>query len=263
MNRIEEKFAFLKKQGKKALMTFITAGDPDMAMTGELVLAMAGSGADIIELGVPFSDPLADGPVIQASSRRALDKNASLHSILGLVKKLRKRTDVPLVLMSYLNPVWRYGIADFVSSCESNGVDGVIVPDLVPEEASVLIRSARKKNISTIFLVSPTTSSERTALIAARCTGFVYYVSLTGVTGTKAALSDTLVGELDRIRRFVRMPIACGFGISNAAQAGEVSLHADGVIIGSAIVSLIERGRGKKKILADVEKFVSALKRNI
>lgn len=263
MNRINKKFIQLKRKRKKALITFITAGDPDLRTTEKLVPEIAQSGADIIELGVPFSDPLADGPTIQASSQRALRSRTSLAKILKTVKKLRDKTEVPLVLMTYLNPIYRYGYKKFVNECGSAGVDGIIVPDLIPEEAGDLIVRAKKSKLSVIFLATPTSSSERIRMIASKSTGFLYYVSLTGTTGERKTISESLIAELKKIRRMTRIPVACGFGISTPGQAKEVSRYADGVIVGSAIVKLIGKYGRSNRTLKEVKKFVSSLKESI
>lgn len=263
MNRISRKLKQLKDKREKALITFITAGDPDLETTGRLVLEMADSGADIIELGVPFSDPLADGPTIQASSQRALKSNTTLAKILKLVKRLRSKTEVPLALMTYINPVHKYGCGKFTKECGVAGVDGIIVPDLIPEEAGALIKMARKNNLSTIFLAAPTSSSGRIKMIAAKSTGFLYYVSLTGITGERKSISDSLSSELRKVRKMVKLPLACGFGISTPAQAGEISRHADGVIVGSAIVRIIGKYGKSNRTVSEVKKFVSSLKKSI
>ncbi len=263
MNRINRKFNQLKRKRKKALITFITAGDPDLGTTEKLVPEMAQSGADIIELGVPFSDPLADGPTIQESSQRALKSGTSLAKILKTVKRLRKITEVPLVLMTYLNPVHRYGCRKFVDECESAGVDGIIVPDLIAEEAGNLITMSKKSGLSTIFLAAPTSSPGRIRMIASKSTGFLYYVSLTGTTGERKSISKSLIAELKRIRGMVKIPVACGFGISTPEQAGKVSRYADGVIVGSAIVKIIKKYGKTSRTVKEVKKFVSSLKEAI
>ena len=187
-NRIEEAFKRLKEKNQKALIPFITAGDPDLDKTGELVMAMEKAGADIIELGVPFSDPIADGPIIQRASYRALKGGVSLRKILGLVKDLRRETSVPIVLMTYYNPVFKYGLSEFVKDAVGAAVDGIIVPDLPPEEGRGIIEEGMKAGLDTIFLIAPTSTRERIKMISALSRGFIYYVSLTGVTGARESL---------------------------------------------------------------------------
>jgi tryptophan synthase alpha chain len=259
MNRIERKFRELNTKGRKALITFITVGDPDLDMTFELVLEMERKGADVVELGVPFSDPLADGTTIQRASQRALNNKVTLKDILKLVHKLRRKTDIPIVLMSYLNPVYKYGLEEFARMCRKTGVDGVIVPDLVPEEGEEWLKAARSDRLSTIFLAAPTSSLERIKKIASKTTGFLYYVSLTGVTGARDKLNSNVIDALKAIKRITDKPVACGFGISNPQQARKVSRYSDGVIVGSAIIDLIERSATRRAILKNVGNFVAFL----
>jgi len=229
---------------KKAFIPYITAGDPDLASTGKLVLALEKSGADIIELGIPFSDPIADGPTIQAASYRALQGGATLSKIFELVRKLRKVTGIPIVFMTYYNPVLAYGLRRFFNSCRSCGVDGVIIPDLPVEESGELTTLGKKFGISTIFLVAPTSTNDRIKNIVKRSTGFIYYVSSTGVTGTRKNLSPDIVKKIKLIRSFTAKPIAVGFGVSDPKQARMIAKTADGVIVGSAIVRIVGEGRG-------------------
>jgi len=259
MNRIDSKFGELKRKDKKALITFITAGDPDLDTTFELVLEMERRGADVVELGVPFSDPLADGTTIQRASQRALNNKVRLKDILKLVYKLRRKTEIPIVLMSYLNPVYKYGLEEFATTCRKTGVDGVIIPDLVPEEAEEWLRVARLNKLSTIFLAAPTSPLERIKKIASKSTGFLYYVSLTGVTGARDKLNSNIIEALKAIKRVTNKPVACGFGISNPQQARKVSRYSDGVIVGSAIIDLIERSTTRRAILRNVGNFVASL----
>jgi len=259
MNRVESKFRELKGRGDKALITFITAGDPDLDMTFDLVLKMEDKGADIIELGVPFSDPLADGTTIQRSSQRALENKVRLNDILGLVQRLRRNTEIPILLMSYFNPIYRYGLEEFATMCRRTGVDGVIIPDLVVEEAGEWSKVAMRKKISTVFLAAPTSPIERIRKIAARSTGFLYYVSLTGVTGARNRLSVNVTEALKTIKKTVDRPVVCGFGISNPEQVRKVSKYSDGVVVGSAIIDLIEKSKGRTAILRNVGNFISSL----
>jgi len=250
MSRLSE--VFLKR---KALITFITAGDPSLSVTEKLILDIESSGADIIELGIPFSDPLADGPVIQASHQRALKKDVSLSDVFKLVSKARKKTQIPLCFMLSYNLIVKYGSEKFYADCEKAGVDGVIIPDLPPEEARNEGRGAR---VNTIFLVAPTSTDERIKLVAEKASGFIYLVSVAGITGARERLSGNLGDLVNRIRKFTKLPIAVGFGISTPAQAAEAARIADGVIVGSAIVDLI----AKKKMKA-IPKFVSSLRKAI
>jgi len=260
MNRIDEKFRELKSQKKKALITYITAGDPDLSTTKRISLALESSGVDIIELGIPFSDPLADGPVIQAASHRALLRGASLRKIFYAVKDIRRSTQIPLVFMTYYNPVLRYGIQDFVKSCRDTGVDGVIIPDLPYEEAKDLVSAARIGRISTIFLAAPTSTKARIKHIAKYSSGFIYYVSLTGVTGARSKLPAELTANIRTIKSMTKKPVAVGFGISTPLQAREVARHADGVIVGSAIVKIIaDNQKNHKALLLKVSNFAQKL----
>ena len=259
MNRIEVKFRELKKKRKTALIPFITAGDPDIKTTKELVLEMERRGADIIELGVPFSDPIADGPTIQEADIRSLKHKTSLSDVLNLVKELRKKTEVPIVLMTYYNLLYNYGIERFVTRAKRNGVDGVIAADLPIEEAGELKRYARRSNLDTIFLASPTSPPERLKLIAKETRGFVYYVSLTGVTGTREKLAEGLVPSLRRLKGLTKKPIAVGFGISKPEHIRKIRRYADGAVVGSAIISVIEKNPESKDLVKKVGDFVQRL----
>lgn len=239
MNRIDLKFKALRARKKKAFIAYITAGDPDIAVTGKLVLELEKSGADIIELGIPFSDPIADGPTIQAASYRALAKKANLVKILALVKKLRRQTDIPLVFMTYYNPILKYGLARFFASCKSVGVDGVIVPDLPVEESGEVVRLGRKTGVRTVFLVAPTSTRKRVEEIVKHSSGFIYYVSSTGVTGVRRKLPADMIKNVRLIKSMTAKPVAVGFGVSDPKQARLVAKAADGVIVGSAIVKII------------------------
>jgi tryptophan synthase alpha chain len=260
MNRIDKTFKNLTNKGNKAFIPFITAGDPTLDITRSLILRLESAGADIIELGIPFSDPIADGPSIQKASLRALENNTSLKDIISMVSDLRKDTQVPIVLMGYYNPIYKYGVERFVVDAVKSGVDGIIVADLPPEEASELISSARKHELATIFLVAPTSTTERVKLIAETSTGYIYCVSTTGVTGAREKVSDTLEPMIELIKEHTDKPISVGFGVSTPDQAREVSKMADGVIIGSAIVNLIEKyNDNPEKMLVSVEEFASSI----
>ncbi len=264
MNRIDETFKRLKKENKKAFITYVTAGDPDIATTKKIVKSLAASGADIIELGVPFSDPLADGPTIQRAIQRALKGGSNVRKILKMVRELRKDVDVPLVFMTYYNIVYNYGIRAFVKDAKKNGADGIIVPDLPLEESEELVKNAEKENFYVILLAAPTTPKERFRKIAARTRGFVYYVSLTGVTGARKVLSGELNKKLRVLRKLSKKPICVGFGVSGPKQAKETAKAADGVIVGSAIINVIEGSlKEKNRIPGKIERFVKPIARAV
>ena len=239
----------------KALITFITAGDPSLAVTERLIYDLERSGADIIELGIPFSDPLADGPVIQASHERALKKDVSLSAVFKLVSKVRKKAQVPICFMLSYNLVNNYGPEKFYSDCGRFGVDGVIVPDLPPEEYAV---GTKQYAVDTIFLVAPTSTDDRIKLAAGKSSGFVYLISVAGITGKRAELAENLGALVAKVKRYSKLPVAIGFGISTPAQAADAAKVADGVIVGSAIVDLI----AKKKIKS-IPNFVASLRKAI
>ena len=212
------------------------AGDTDVKRTRDLIGILENCGADIIELGVPFSDPLADGPTIQAAAQRALDAGTTMHTVIDLVSSVRTSTQVPIVLMTYYNPIFRYGEEKFIEDASSAGVDGIIVPDLPPDEAEEIVKFARKKPFDTIFLLAPTSTEERVRKVARASSGFIYYVSITGITGSKLVLDPAIALHMERIRAESDTPIAVGFGVSTPEDASVVSGFADGVIVGSAIV---------------------------
>ncbi|MBN2332513.1 MAG: tryptophan synthase subunit alpha [Deltaproteobacteria bacterium] len=260
MNRLNSTFDRLRQAGRKALITFITAGDPSLETTATLVATLAENGADIIELGVPFSDPLADGPTIQAASLRALQRGTTLAKILVLVQKIRRTSQVPLVLMSYYNPILRYGVERFVAAAVEAGVDGVIVPDLPLEEGAALRQAAEAKGLAVIQLVAPTSSPERMASLCRASRGFVYYVTVTGITGARRELPVAIADSLQQLQSFTDTPIAAGFGISTPEQASEVGRHADGVIVGSTLVKLIADGGDDPQMLEKLGAQVRALR---
>jgi tryptophan synthase alpha chain len=253
MSRISQVFKKLKQTGRKALIPYIMAGDPSLDITGRLVAALQGAGADIIELGVPFSDPLADGPTIQKAHERALQKGVTLRKVIALVREIRQTSQVPLILMTYFNPVFKFGIDAFVKEAVSAGVDGVIIPDLIPDEAHDFIAVARKHKLDTIFLLAPTSTLERIKRIVKASTGFIYYVSITGITGAKLSIGDPMKDTLGLIKNNTNKPVAVGFGISTPEEAAEISKIADGVIVGSAIVKLIADGK-------DIKEFARSLR---
>ena len=259
MNKIEQKFQHLKLQKRKAFIAFITAGDPDLKTTEDLVVALEGAGVDIIELGIPFSDPLADGPTIQASFYRALKKGTNVKKILETVKRIRLRSSVPIAFMTSYNPVLRFGEEKFIKACAEVGVDGLIIPDLPPEEATVLRGLATRFNISTIFFVAPTSTDGRIKLNTKASSGFVYYVSLTGVTGTQKAVARSVVRKINHIKRFTPKPVCAGFGISTPQQVKDIGGAADGIIVGSAIVKVIDQNKGSRDLVPIVSRYVSTL----
>lgn len=238
--RIAAAFARLKSLNRKAFIPYLMAGDPSLERTAERVLLLERCGADIVELGVPFSDPLADGPTIQKAAARALAAGVSLHKVISLVRDLRATTSIPLVLMTYYNPVFKYGEERFVADAVAAGVDGVIVPDLPPEEAKPFISAARSRRrerpLDTVFLVAPTSSADRMKRVAEAARGFVYYVSMTGITGTALALDASFAAHIAALRRVTDKPVAVGFGVATPADARAVRGVADGVIVGSAVV---------------------------
>jgi tryptophan synthase alpha chain len=260
MGRIGERFARLRAAGERALVPFVTAGDPDLATTGELVLAMGDAGADAIELGVPFSDPIADGPTIQRASQRALAGGATLRRVLALVKELRPQLVIPLLLMGYANPFYALGVDGFVAEAAAADVDGVICPDLPPEEGADLYGALEKAGIDGVLLAAPTTTPERLALLASRSRGFLYYVSLTGVTGARATIAQGVEAGVRAARAHSNVPICVGFGVSTPAQAAEIGRYADGVVVGGAIVDRIERAASRDDAVSAVARFVAELK---
>lgn len=259
MNRIERKFQELKRQNKKAFIAFITAGYPNLDVTGRLVLEFAKIGVDIIELGVPFSDPIADGPIIQEASQRALEKKANLRDILNLIKRIRKVTDIPICLMSYYNPIFCYGQAEFAKKAYGVGVDGIIIPDLPPEEARLFIKKANEYHLSTIFFLAPTSTLARIKLTSRLSKGFIYYVSLTGVTGPREALRADLIDNLKLIKKYTDKPVCVGFGVSKPSQVQQIYKIADGVIVGSAIIQKIKENLDRKELVKIVSRFVAYL----
>lgn len=260
MNRIDERFRLLREKGDRALMPYLTAGDPDLATTRALILEFEKRGADLIELGVPFSDPLADGVTIQRASQRSLSSGTTLPRILEMVGELRADCRLPLLLMSYVNPIFHFGCARFAKEAAAAGVDGLIVPDLPPEEAAELIEATAAHNLHTVFLIAPTSPQSRVRTIAAASKGFIYYVSLRGVTGVRSRLSEDLEANLRMIRAETDLPLAVGFGVSTPEQVRLVSRVADGVIVGSAIVSLLEQTAGQPDQLERAGDFVASLK---
>ena len=259
MTRIGKKFAELKGANKKALITFITAGDPDLGLTERLIQEMAAAGADIIELGVPFSDPMADGTTIQLASDRALAGGTTLAGILAMVKRVRINCDVPLLLMGYYNPVFAFGPERFCREAVAAGVDGVLLVDLPPEEAQEFCQYADASGIDFISLLTPTSDSSRIEKVTAIARGFIYYVSVAGVTGARATVAADISTMVAKIQTRTELPIAVGFGISTPEQAGAVARCCDGVVVGSALVKLFEQYAGGE-LISQVSSGVKHLK---
>lgn len=262
MSRLTKRFSELKGQNAKALVTFITAGDPDLLQTEEIICLLDKAGADIVELGMPFSDPMADGPTIQLSSERALAAGTTLTGVLASVKNARLHSQVPIVLMGYLNPVHAYGYERFCRDAADAGVDGVLLVDLPPEESDELLPYADSCGLDIIFLLTPTSDLSRIGRVNRLGRGFIYYVTVTGVTGARQAVSDSLTAELTNIMEKVHLPVMAGFGISTPEQAADVAALADGVVVGSAIVKLFEKYSGQQ-LKSELGQFVSSLKQAI
>jgi len=260
-SRLDETFARLRARGERALVAYVTAGDPSLADTRRLVVEAERRGADVVELGVPFSDPLADGPVIQRAAMRALAAGATMPRIFETVATLRAaKVSVPLVLLTYYNPVLAFGLKAFARAAVDVGVDGAIVADLPPEEADPLAAEAEAAGLDLIHLVAPTSTPARVRLIARRSRGFIYVVSLTGVTGERQELPPDLAAQIRTLRLATTKPVCVGFGISTPAQVAAIGRLADGAIVGSAIVRMIEDHTGSPTLVAEVGKFIAALK---
>lgn len=259
MNRLNTTFKDLKERKKKAFIAYLTCGDPDLKTTTECLKVISDNGADIIELGVPFSDPLSDGPTIQAASQKALKNNVSLADIIKMVSKIRSKISTPLVLMTYYNPVFHYGIRNFVHDAKKAGVDGIIIPDLPPEEASQIEMFARKAELATIYFIAPTSSEQRKKIAINHSAGFIYYVSITGVTGKRTQLPDSIKKDVKELKKITSKPICVGFGISTPAQAKKIASFADGIIVGSAIVEKIDKAKSKKDMLKSLGGFIKQM----
>jgi tryptophan synthase alpha chain len=259
-SRISEKFTELRASGELGIVAYITAGDPSLDATLEFVLALADSGADIIELGVPFSDPLADGPTIQRASERALKSGATLARVIELVQSVRQCSQVPVVLFSYYNPILRMGLEKFAAAAAQAGADGVLATDLTPEESADYRRILSAHNLDTIFLAAPTSSDERLKLISAATSGFLYIISRTGVTGAKDSLPEELPALLRRVHQFTDIPIAVGFGISLPGHVSVLGGLADAAVVGSALVSEIEKASSPAAAASALRERVHALK---
>lgn len=258
MGRIEDAFTTLKQRGKKGFIPFITAGDPDLVTTEKLLIALADSGATIIELGVPFSDPMADGPVIQRASERALKHSFGLQEILDTAARARKQINTPIILFSYYNPLLQFGLKRVAQAAKAAGLDGVLVTDLTPEESAEFEAELRSHELDMIFLIAPTSTDERLKLVAQHACGFIYAVSRAGVTGARANVSAEAEKLVTRMRQFSELPVAVGFGISNASQVADVQRYADAVVVGSAIVAEMERLSGNPDLVQHIAKFLRA-----
>jgi len=261
VGRIEDAFNNLKQDGRKGFIPFITAGDPDLATTEQILIELAGAGATVIELGVPFSDPMADGPVIQRASERALRNSFGLDNLLAMVARARTHIDTPIILFSYFNPLLQFGLKGLAQKASDSGVDGVLVTDLTPEESTEFESELRANNLDMIFLVAPTSTDERLRLVAEHASGFVYAVSRAGVTGTRETVSVEAEKLVTRMREFTSLPIAVGFGISTAEQVRDVHRYADAVVVGSAIVGEMERLGNAPDVARKIGEFARALNR--
>jgi tryptophan synthase alpha chain len=260
MTRIGKLFENLKRDGRKGLIAYITAGDPAPARTTELVEALVRGGADLVELGVPFSDPIADGPVIQRAGDRALKAGTTLAKVLEIAREIRQRSEVPLLLFTYLNPVVRYGLDRLAKDAAECGIDGCLLTDASVEEAAEYVGAMHRHGLDTVFLAAPTSTERRMKLVAQFSTGFVYLVSRTGVTGEQASISDAVAPLVRAMRAVTDLPLAVGFGISRPEQVAEVAKQADAVVVGSAFVRVIEKHLESPNLAQELEAFVRQLK---
>ena len=259
MRRIEAAFTALKEQGRKGFIPFITAGDPDLATTEQLLVELDHAGATVIELGVPFSDPMADGPVIQRASERALKNSFGLQDLFDMVARARQQIDTPIIVFSYFNPLLQFGVKRVAAAAKEAGLDGVLVTDMTPEESGEFESELRANGLDMIFLVAPTSTDDRLRLVADHASGFVYAVSRAGVTGTRESVSVEAEKLVNRMRRFTPLPIAVGFGISNVEQVRDVQRYADAVVVGSAIVAEMERLGSAADVAEKIGNFARAL----
>lgn len=260
MSRIQSTFETLQRRSEPAFIAYIMAGDPSLDLTESIVLTLANAGADLIELGVPFSDPVADGPTIQKASERSLQAKTSLRMILDKVASIRRQSDIPLLLMSYLNPILRMGVDVFLRRAHDVGVDGLIIPDLPVEEGDELSHRAEEEGLDLIFLAAPTTDRKRMKRIASVSSGFLYYVSITGITGAALAEMEDVTRRLSDLKRITSLPVAVGFGISTPEEARALGQVADGIVVGSAIVKLVEQGGPTSEILRRVDEYGRSMK---
>jgi tryptophan synthase alpha chain len=260
MGRISERFEALRGRKETALISFVTAGDPDLETTEALVLSLAASGVDLIELGVPFSDPIAEGPAIQRASERALAAGATLRRILELVGRVRDKVDIPLLLMGYANPIHAMGPVGFAETAAAVGVDGIIVPDLPPEEGEPYYKECRERGIDSVLLAAPTTKRARLEFLVEQTRGFLYYVSLQGVTGEREELASGIEEKVRLAKSLGDIPVCVGFGISKPEQAARVARYADGVVVGSAFVNVIESSESREAAVDGVARLAEELK---
>ena len=260
MSRIGRLFECLKRDGRKGLIAYITAGDPSPERTPALVEALVRGGADLIELGVPFSDPIADGPVIQRAGQRALKAGTSLHRVLEIAARIRERSEVPLLLFTYLNPVVRYGLERVAEDAVRAGIDGCLLIDASVEEAHEYIGAMHRHGLDTVFLAAPTSTPRRLKLVAEYSTGFVYMVSRTGVTGERESLSDQVAPLVRAMREITDLPLAVGFGVSKPEHVTELGKQVEAVVVGSAIVRLIEKNADNASLELQLESYVRELK---
>lgn len=260
MNRIDDTFHTLRTRGQAALVPFFIAGDPDMDTTRELLRVAVASGADVLEIGVPFSDPTADGPVLQRSAEIGLRSGASLRRVLELVSDLRRESQVPVILYGYYNPIFHYGPQRFAADAQQAGVDGLLVVDLPPEEADELLLWTRPAGMHFIFLLAPTSGPDRVRKVLKLASGFVYYVSVTGVTGVRPMLPEAVEPVVLRLRAATALPVGVGFGITTPEQAGAVARFADAAVVGSAIMRVVEAHRGSRNVVSEVGAFIQRLK---
>lgn len=258
--RIKSKFDELNQKNKAGLVTYITAGDPSLDYTKDIILNLENSGADLIELGIPFSDPMADGPAIQLASERSIKQGTTLTKVLEIVRELRKQTEIPIILFGYYNPFFVYGLKKFALDAKDAGVDGVLVVDLPPEESDEFRIHLEKNDIELIFLLAPTSTQGRIELVSKYGSGFIYLVSVTGVTGERPQMEYSLEPLIKEIKTHSKLPVGIGFGVSNAEQACSISKIADAVIVGSALVKIVEKNsNNKNELLKEMGKFVSEL----
>lgn len=258
-NRVVQKFESLKRSGQKGFIAYITAGDPSLELTSRLVIEFERIGVDFVELGIPFSDPLADGAVNQRSAERALQKGTTLSKILQTVKKIREATEIPIIFFSYFNPIHHMGLEAFAAQASECGVDGALVLDLPPEESKEYKALMDMKGLSTVYLLAPTSTDDRISLISRFSNGFIYYVSREGVTGPREEMAGGIASMVEKIRSHSGMPVAVGFGISSPRLAAEVAGYADAVVVGSAIVGKIEKHAGDPDLIQQVSQYVSDL----
>lgn len=260
MTRIEKKFRYLRENNQKALITYITAGDPDLGVTKQLVLEMEKQGADIVEIGIPYSDPVADGPVIQRAAQRALSKKIKIKDIMNVVRELREQTQVPLLYLVYFNCIFQYGVEKFISDCAKVGIDGLIIPDLPYEESMDVREIGMQYDVNIIPLIAPT-SSGRIKKIVQNAKGFIYCISSTGVTGVRSDFRTDLLAFMNEIDKYTDIPKAIGFGISSPEHIRELKHFCDGLIVGSAIVKIVEKYKDSDELTDRIGNFVKELKK--